>query len=108
MAESINTPIKNILRMYKGQSIELCLDRIHNYLNHTINTSLGCSPFEIISCYSSLDPLKRDCSDRVQKKLKAFKSKKEAQTKTIGNYKFKVNDLVLVKTHSADKLDIKY
>ena len=98
-------PIKNILKIYQGNKLDLAIDRIHNYLNHTVKTETKLSPFEIISKYSILDPIQRDCSGFIQNNLHINNTTQQIKQHST---QFKLNDLVLVKSQTQNKLGLKY
>ena len=60
LSETINRPIKNILRIYKSHDIGYIISRIENFFNYSTHTRIGLSPYEIIYKHSPFDIFRKE------------------------------------------------
>jgi len=112
ISERINGQINDILRIYKGESLNRIKEKIETRINMTNNKTLGCTPHEIVfkaSPYTSL-PLQRsiDIKD-IKEKIRTCVKRSENNTNTRRrSHIYHEGDRVYKRNFSPDKIDPKW
>lgn len=98
--ERQNSMIAEMIRIYRGQSIEEVTEKINKRLNINYKRSIKTSPYEMIHGYSFFDPLRRE--SRII--LKTENSNTMTHTKP----KFAINEIVYIRDTTASKTEDQY
>lgn len=112
ISERINGQINDILRIYRGQSIQSLKEKIETRLNFTYNRNLRYSPYEIIYKNSPFENINIRDNINYQKiinytrqNITKNENKTNAERKT---HQYLENQYIYKRKHSPDKLDPKW
>lgn len=109
ISERINKTIKELLRIYKGQSIKQAIIKINTALNVFYHKTIKTSPFELVFGYnyfnkipSSIDRYKIARENTI---AQGYKTNRLLNNSRIANFKFNIGDNVFVKAKINSSLD---
>ena len=109
MAERINMPITNILRIHKGKKLSAALKKVHRFLNYGRNRITGLSPEEMKRDKSKFDILERklgvDHEEVFNRSNTLSLKRNNEENKNRVEFSFKRGDLVFVKAPFKTKMD---
>ena len=109
--ERKNQEISTILRLNRELPLNEILKLINLRINYTASTALNISPFEYLSNYSVLDPLRRDLNETVRLASKKDLCQKEERETKSNEGKQKANEETashaFIKLHDSNKLSPK-
>ncbi len=109
VAERLNANIKTIFRIYQNHQIDFIISRIHNFHNHLVHSTTKFSPNEVLSGNSIFDPLERNLEQtNIFKVEELSKRKHDSLTDKFIENRFKVEQLVLTRVFSDNKITEKY
>ena len=107
VSERLNQGINNILRICRGKSLDMAIEKIHCFLNSTFHKTLGTSPQLAMNGWTPVDPLKRTVPE-VFKNATRRAEKKCLEQQEKGNlcrvpHTFVKGDFVLLRTINPSK-----